>query len=161
MDTYAITVTLNGDSLDEDNVSVALAALKYPAILGKSGALTSVYADVTAATADDALNRLIDDLSCLSVQIIRIDPELVSISEIAERIEVSRESVRLWTVNKRRDGFPLPYTSAGGSLLWTWSDVFSWANAHSLISVIENLPLPSSVIAVANGQLAQRQLVTN
>lgn len=161
MDTYAITAILNDGFLDADTASVALATLKYPAILGESGGLASVYADVTAPTADDALNRLIDDLSHLNLQILRIDPDLISISEIAERIEVSRESVRLWTVNKRREGFPLPYTSAGGSLLWMWGDVFSWAKIRSLVSTGENLPLPSSVITIANGRLATRQLVAS
>ena len=60
------------------------------------------------------------------IRIKRFDLDLVSLSQIAERLDVTREAVRLWASGKRRDGFPTPFTSAGQSLLWAWSEVFDW-----------------------------------
>jgi predicted DNA-binding transcriptional regulator AlpA len=58
----------------------------------------------------------------------RLDPELVGISDIAQRIGHSRQNVQQW-VNGERNGsrpFPAPEGCAGRSLVWRWADVNEW-----------------------------------
>ena len=54
--------------------------------------------------------------------------ELVSASDIAERLGVARSVVSNW--QKRLPDFPTPYaTVAGGAIrIWLWPDVVSWHN---------------------------------
>lgn len=91
-----------------------------------------------------------------SVTITRVDLDLVSIPQIAERSGVARETVRLWARGLRREGFPAPFTSAGQSLLWAWSDVFGWLSTVAALD--EPVPLPVAAIERINGDLAERRV---
>jgi hypothetical protein len=66
-------------------------------------------------------------------EVLEVDQELVSISDIASRLGVSREAVRLWVEGRRGPGgFPLHVgvVSNGKSKLWRWPDVQSWMHEH-------------------------------
>lgn len=89
------------------------------------------------------------------VKIKRIDLDLVSLSQIAERLDVTREAVRLWATGERRQDFPVPFTSAGQSLLWAWSDVFDWLTEEEIQD--DPLPLPINLIERSNGVYAQNR----
>src|SRR5687768_2728861 len=58
--------------------------------------------------------------------------ELVSTTDIAERVEVSRETVRTWSEKLRAvDDFPVPEGTVGGGKrgamkVWLWTDVLEW-----------------------------------
>ena len=57
---------------------------------------------------------------------VRVHPDLVSTSEIAQRIGVSREAVRKWTMNPRRQ-FPLHFDTIGADQrVWRWMEVAEW-----------------------------------
>ncbi len=90
-----------------------------------------------------------------NVSITRVDLDLVSIPQIAERSGVARETVRLWARGLRREGFPAPFTAAGQSLLWAWSDVFGWLS--SFMELDEPVPLPVVAIERINGSLADKR----
>lgn len=87
------------------------------------------------------------------IKIKRIDLDLVSLSQIAERLDVSREAVRLWATGLRRKNFPGPFTSAGQSLLWAWSDVFNWLTEEEIQDTAH--PLPTNLIERSNGVYAR------
>nr|MDT0659849.1 hypothetical protein [Micromonospora sp. DSM 115978] len=65
-----------------------------------------------------------------------IDQELVSISDIATRIGMTREAVRLWTKGQRGPGgFPAALGSVGGgdrgsTQVWSWPAVNAWLEQH-------------------------------
>lgn len=57
-----------------------------------------------------------------------VDPAtLIGTTEVAERLEVSVQTVHSWI--RRYDDFPLPATRVGRSYLWHWPDVEAWARA--------------------------------
>jgi hypothetical protein len=53
--------------------------------------------------------------------------DLVNITDIAERVGVTREAVRHWSAGKRRAGqFPDPIDAPGGQKIWEWASVHAW-----------------------------------
>lgn len=62
----------------------------------------------------------------------RTDPQLVSLGDIADRLNLSSEAVRLWTSGKRRAGTPFPaptgHVSTGRTTMkiLSWPDVLTW-----------------------------------
>lgn len=68
--------------------------------------------------------------------------DLVSTSDIAERIGVTREAVRHWSAGRRREGaFPPPVGVPGGSKIWEWSSIHAWLR-HNL-GIWDGLDMPS------------------
>ena len=93
----------------------------------------------------------------------RVEPDtLVTIADIAERLERSEESVRLLIVGKRGPGrLPVPVARLGRrkSRLWRWTDVLSWMNGRHEASA--RLDRDASVIEAINGALAYRRASAN
>lgn len=69
-------------------------------------------------------------------KVVRVEDDLVSIAEVAQRLGVNRETVRTWVTGARGPGgFPVSYASFGGGergamKVWLWRDVAAWLNAH-------------------------------
>ncbi len=81
--------------------------------------------------------------------------ELVSMSDIAERLGRTRESVRLLVEGRRGPGhFPAPAVRVSDrTKLWAWSEVVEWLNtAYGM-----NEPGPTTVADVVNAALALRR----
>jgi hypothetical protein len=61
-----------------------------------------------------------------------IDPQLVALGDIADRLNISSEAVRLWAAGKRRADIPFPapagHVSVGRTVMkiWSWPDVLTW-----------------------------------
>jgi hypothetical protein len=68
--------------------------------------------------------------------VLRLDRDLVNISEIADRIDRTPESVRLLANGARGSGeFPAPVgVLPGGTRIWEWSAVFIWLERNDYIS---------------------------
>jgi hypothetical protein len=88
------------------------------------------------------------------ISIRRVDLDLVTLAEIAERLNVSRETVRLWSKGARRENFPTSFATAGSTLLWTWADVTTWAAPDNTF-----VPLPTQFVERINGLLARQSLM--
>lgn len=89
------------------------------------------------------------------LRVTRVEPDdLVTMSEIAERLGRSRESVRLWISGARGPGeFPQPVSHLKArTRLWRWSEVTAWTERQGTSSD----RLKASLIAAVNAALALR-----
>jgi hypothetical protein len=95
-------------------------------------------------------------------RVVRVDDDLVGISDIATRAGVNRETVRTWTTGERGPGdFPAPRGSIGGgtrgpSKVWSWPDVASWLG-HRYRLATEHKALHPALVASVNAQLARAE----
>lgn len=84
---------------------------------------------------------------------LRVDQDLVSVSDIARRVGRTRESVRLLVDGKRGPGrFPPPIGGVGDEIrVWPWSVVLEWSNKVLGVDLGENgvPPLTAAVLDVS------------
>ncbi|MGG5258802.1 helix-turn-helix transcriptional regulator [Phycicoccus avicenniae] len=75
-------------------------------------------------------------------QVRRVQRDLVTQSDIASRVGVSREAVRKWT-QRTSDAFPTPFATVGSdvrtSRVWQWADVVEWLERVYGMDMNENL----------------------
>jgi hypothetical protein len=163
MTTYDFTLVLAGGPADllERHIDDFYAAGCDDALFGERDG--AVYADFSreAVGLANAVSSAICDVEGTvdGVIVARVEPDaLVTIADIAERLERSEESVRLLIVGKRGPGrFPVPVARLGRrkSRLWRWMDVLSWMNGRHEAS--SGLDRDASVIEAINGALAYRR----
>jgi len=83
---------------------------------------------------------------------LRVDQDLVSVSDIAQRLSRSRESVRLLVDGKRGPGrFPPAVGTVGNGIrVWPWSVVWEWSAKVLGVDLGENgvPPLTAAVLDV-------------
>lgn len=107
----------------------------------------------------EAAHRLIARLNDLGAEVVVLDADYVTRSEIAERLGATRQAVALWAAGQRQAGcpFPQPAIQAGVSL-WCWSDVTCWAleSGHMIDEGVRLLSRDE--IAIINGELAAGRL---
>jgi hypothetical protein len=120
--------------LENDQISVVPFASEGLMLLG-----VEISSDSPTSAWKDFVNFL--ESNAPEIQIVRVDLDLVSMSQIAERGVKTREAVRLWATGKRRKDFPKPFTSAGQSILWAWSDVFIWLGAKETAKLCQLMSL--------------------
>ena len=62
------------------------------------------------------------------LRLVRLDPDLVGVPDIAERTGHTRQNVQQWISGERNGDrpFPPPEGSAGRSLVWRWAEVNAW-----------------------------------
>ncbi len=124
----------------------------------------SVTFEVEAECGEDAVHRALKHMNAAAPQahVTRLDECLVNATDIAERLSVSRETVRLWATGARGEGFPSPRTTISGGLrLWTWASVFAWAEAVGRVPLDGPRPVDDACIDWFNGQLAARVVLTS
>lgn len=80
---------------------------------------------IAAPTARHAIADAHRRLRAQGLEVVCLQRDLVSGSEIAARTGQSRQGVHLWTTGKRRTGFPSPFDPVNA--LWLWGEVHSWA----------------------------------
>ena len=154
MNTYEVTVVVDGFDMESEFQNANIECLSYDTVASRTGSVTRIDADIDAPTAVDAVMQLIADLRSINVTVVRIDPVLVSVPEIADRADISRETARLWATGKRRTGFPRQYTVVGVTGLWFWADVHAWMTSEG-IHVETPTPVPSNVVEALNGAMAE------
>lgn len=163
MTTYDFTLVLAGGPPDllERHIDDFYDAGCDDALFGERDG--AVYADFSreAVGLAKAVSSAIRDVEGTvdGVTVARVEPDaLVTIADIAERLERSEESVRLLIVGKRGPGgFPVPVARLGRrrSRLWRWTDVLSWMDGwHEAAAGRDR---DASVIEAINGALAYRR----
>lgn len=159
LQTYAFTMRVEGKNL-EDLTAIALGmqdvAEVYPGEV--DGLLElSVYAEASSPRAALIAVKTAIETVAPDLHIVRLDLDLVTVAEIAERASVSPENARLWAAGKRRKNFPAPFAQAGTVKLWAWADVFTWLETQG-IDIAETYgehPLPVDLIESFNGSCAR------
>ena len=132
MNEYQFTLVTRADLDDEAVVDALFEAGCDDATLGSVDGVG--YADFVRAgdSFGEAVRSAIQQLETVAgLKVIRLEPDdLVTMSEIAERMGRTRESVRLLISGARGPGgFPAPESHLKSrSRFWRWSDVASWAS---------------------------------
>jgi hypothetical protein len=131
--THEFTLVIEGaDPLNPANLNAWFEAGAGDATFGQVDGVG--YADFSRASdsAPDAILSAISDLerAVHGARVIRVEPdEFVTASEIATRLDRTRESVRLLIAGERGPGgFPAPisHLKARGRI-WRWAEVARWA----------------------------------
>ena len=150
---------------DPDDLATleALSRAPFPLVPQWVGSVASVGAEIKAENPESALSAFTDIVAGAGLEVVRFDLGLMSISDIAEELEVSRETARLWATGQRRDGFPPRFAHVGQSQVWAWSEVYEWATRHGFDLGASPQPIPLAAIERCNGELAElaeRKLLT-
>lgn len=157
MNEYEITVVVQGLDLDDDAQMDGLYREDWSIGQAVSDGLQTITAVLPAASPASAVQALIEFLTP-RVHVLRVDPDIVSVSEAAERLRVSRETVRLWATGQRGDGdFPMHQMVVGGQRMWPWVVIDTWGRVHERVKTDAPLPLPVAVVDQANVRLAPAQ----
>lgn len=115
------------------------------------------YADFTrkAPSFADAIQSAITAIEGVDdLRVVHIEPDdLVTASDIADRLHRTRESIRLLIAGRRgRGDFPRPIANVRGrSRRWRWTDVLSWTDPDQAAMS------RARVIAAANAMLELRE----
>jgi hypothetical protein len=136
MQTQQITVPLVVSGIDlDDETTLDLIGTHFDELTWHSEAgrviatLHTTGADPIGEAADVA-NAITAALPGAHVS--GLDPQLVALGDIADRLGISSEAVRLWAAGKRRADTPFPapagHVSAGRTdmKIWSWPDVLTW-----------------------------------
>ena len=159
----SFSVIVHGFDLESEVQNRKLEYLPYDASVGSTNGVVSIDVECDSLEPIESIARVNEDLESIGVTIVRIDLDLVNLSDIAERTETTRETVRLWSTGARRGNFPTPFTVAGASKLWAWVDVYDWLveNSLNINEFYKSPPLPLFVIEAFNGAFAQKRNATN
>lgn len=156
--TYEVNLIVRGLDLDDEVQMAHLEQLDYLALPAEIDGKTEIEVEIPATSAIEAWSRIYGDLRGAGMHVVRVDSDLVGISDIASRLHVSRETVRLWSVGKRREGFPPTFGRVSQSPVWRWSDVAEWVDREEdLKGNLDAMPFPGDVIEALNGALSHRR----
>jgi hypothetical protein len=138
----------------------AVSAVLPEAAFTQLGDLTTVTAKIVAPGPAAAVSRLEERVTKAvpAAVPLRVDQDLVSVSDIAHRVGRTRESVRLLVDNKRGPGsFPAPFgVIGGGTRIWPWSVVLEWLDQALGVDLGER-GVPPDAAAVLDARFAARR----
>jgi hypothetical protein len=155
--TYKVGIVFGGLSHGlHDAVSAALPGAAFR----EAGGVTTVTAKIIAPGPAAAISRLEEPVrkAAPAAVPLRVDPDLVTVSNIARRVGRSRESVRLLVDGKRGPGgFPAPLGVVGeGTRVWPWSVALEWFDQALGVDLGERGVLPEAAAVLDAGFAARR-----
>ena len=161
MSIWDFTLVVEGRDLSEQAVFDALwEAGCDDALIGVSNGIQYLDFDREAPTLEEAVASAVHDIEQVSdLQVVRfVDPDLVSMAEIAERAGRTRESVGLLANGERGPGgFPAPITSpARPHRLWQWSEVERWLAHYDDAGAESTESAASSIQSALSAGIAYR-----
>jgi len=142
MSAYRLNIVFSGVDFDDDDMFDALAELSNVTwrSQGRYAFATAVIDAPSALKAADLVTQQVAKL-VPSARPIRLDDDLVSISDVAGRVGVTREAVRNWANGIRHANFPLPRGVVGdGIKVWAWADVSVWLRDNLALGDAEGFP---------------------
>lgn len=164
MDTK-IVLSVRGVDLDDPETLDALGQhLNDLGWESAGGQVTAtVYSDSPDPVAAAVDVALVIEKVLPGASVVRVDEQLVSVGDIADRLGLSTEGVRLWTVGKRRAAAPFPaphaQVSQGRTMMkiWAWADVLTWLRAEYHLDPDQGVGyLSDRDVAKLNHELAGR-----
>lgn len=124
------------------------------------GGVVTLSAPVEALDPESAFFLLLEAVEAVipGAMPLRLDQDLVSIPDIAERTKRSRESIRLLVEGRRGPGgFPPPIgIVGGGTRVWPWASIVEWFE-RALGEDLGERGVPPEVAAVIDAHLASRR----
>lgn len=75
----------------------------------------------------------------IGAKVVHVAPgDIVTASEIARRVKLTKEYIRLLTQGRRGPGdFPLPHSLITNTSLWSWAEISEWMYNHTKIKYKE------------------------
>jgi len=145
------TVSLRVEGVDLNDVPTLIATdehlddMQWASVDGLTTA--TIYVEDgcdRVCAAIDAARRIRNHLP--NAQPLTVHEELVSATDISQRVGVSRETVRTWVEKLRAtQDFPIPRGSVGGGTrgatkIWAWADIVTWLRDSREIDMDESFP---------------------
>lgn len=103
-----------------------------------------------------AARSTVTQLQARGLCLTRLVPDLVTRSEIAARLGVTRQAVQNWTAGKRQGDFPKAINPVGGGV-WFWRDVWEWATAHGHAATVDTVYPAQQEVDSVNAWLGARR----
>ncbi len=134
---HAFSLVLEGASELTPEIADALyEAGCDDALVGSRDGVLFAEFDREAPSSAEAILSAIRQVESASagLRVMRVEPdELVSAAEVADRVRLSRETIRLYAMGRRGPGgFPPPVARIRGrSPLYRWTDVAPWLARHA------------------------------
>lgn len=142
MDTPTVDVTLRVNGIDLDDYETGNTLSRdFPFMLWheRDGMITMTM----AVSADDPLSETVEtcrkmEAALPGLKFIGVDRDFVSVTDIATRVDLTREAVRKWTGHKT---FPAPQGMVGRDSVkfWAWTEVVEWLQTHRGLALDEDL----------------------
>jgi hypothetical protein len=130
MTEHEFTLVIDGDLADEKVAAALFEVGCDDATFGVSDGVGYGEFIREASTLAEAVMSAIHQVeSVTALRVMHLEPDdIVTMADIAERLERTRESVRLLIAGRRGPGrFPPPIShSRERSRLWRWSDLAEW-----------------------------------
>jgi hypothetical protein len=131
MPVFEFTLVISGEVEDEEKINALFAAGCADATFGEVDGIGYGEFHREAASFPAAVVSAVEAVETVpGLRVLRVEPDdLVSASEIAARLERTRESVRLLISGERGPGnFPAPVSHLRTRhRLWRWSEVAVWS----------------------------------
>ena len=120
------------------------------AILAFRNGIAYLEFDRLATSLEAAILSAVRDVELADprLTVVRVEPgDPVNASEIARRVQLTREYIRLLAQGKRGDGeFPAPQSGiTGKTLVWSWAEVVRWMSQHGML---EDKPLVEAALTI-------------
>lgn len=145
-----VTLRVSGIDLDDPGTADVLGEL-FPSLLWQGeGRCITVSFEVRE---QNAPAEVLDVVRALETAVpgfvaVRVDRDLVSTSDIATRVGVSREAVRKWSLET---DFPVPFaTVSGNKHAWAWGEVLVWLDASRGMALGERQPTEAVAVQIDN-----------
>jgi predicted DNA-binding transcriptional regulator AlpA len=146
---YEFLLVVDGVSMDDDG-AVAIITDTFDGLLSSNRGLHRLAVAGEGANAADALQNLLRQFAAdlPALRILRQDPDLVGVSDIAERTGHSRQNVQQWVTGERNAErpFPAPEGTAGRSFVWRWADINEWLKPLGLDDQAERPTREESIL---------------
>lgn len=161
MTVHRFSLLIHGiDVLSDDDFDALYAAGCNDALFGvRQGMQFAEFArreDTLAAAVGSAISQV--ESAVPGARVMRVEPDdLVTLTEIAQRVGRTKESVRLLSEGRRGPGgFPTPIAwIAARQRVWQWSDIATWF-AERLGKDLPTAPA-ADFVAALNGALEVRR----
>lgn len=137
---YRFVIVLSGvDTISSELEDSLFESGCDDALIASRNSVVYLVFDRIASSFADAISSAILNIrsSKFKIGISHIEPsDIVSLSEIARRVNRTRESIRLLAKGDRGDGsFPLPISGVDESKqLWSWIEVANWFLEKDMLS---------------------------
>ena len=128
---FQITLVVTLTDAQSDDLYSLCAAKNIDVYYSITNNLEEVKLIGSSASSQLPLAKLVKMVERVGGKVVRVQQDLVNAVEIAERVGVNRETVRLWREGKRKADFPLHYCNVGVSLIWNWPDVLDWLRSNN------------------------------